>query len=450
MIAAGPRIGSLWEDLAPPAPDCPRLEGARKAGLCIVGAGFLGLSTALHAARLGMDVVLLEAEEPGFGASGRNTGFVVPSLKSAIGPAEARALLGEIHAARLLRMVAGSGDTVFGLIRDEGMQVAGAQSGWLQPGHSAAAEAVLKARLPALREAGVDASFLSRAEMVARTGLPALHGGLRVASGGQINPLAYARGLARAVQAAGGTIHARSRATALTRIQGGWRVDTAEGTVEAREVLLTTNALVGALCPDMRDSIIPVRVFQVATQPLPADLRANLLPDGAPVADTRRHTFALRWSEDDRLVTGGMVTPLPGRMARAERSFLHRIRRFAPDLPEIRAEKVWTGVIAATLDALPRMIRVAPGLMGAIGCNGRGVAMTSALGRETAGLLAGRIAEDAFVLPVTPPRRVPMARLSGIGPHLWLPWSTLRDEIEARRDGPLPRRPQAQHQGEEP
>ncbi|WP_171060721.1 FAD-binding oxidoreductase [Poseidonocella sp. HB161398] len=424
--------GSLWERLAPPGPDCPPLDGAAKADLAVIGGGFLGLSAALHAAEAGMEVVLLEAEGPGFGASGRNTGFVVPSLKSALGPAETEALLGQPHAGRLLRLVAGSGDAVFGLIERHGMDVARARNGWLQPGHSAAAEAMLRSRLPKLRAAGVAAEFLARDEMRTLTGLPSLHGGLRVASGGQINPLAYARGLARAALAAGVRIHAGSRATGLAETATGWRVATAAGEVAARQVLLATNAMGGPLWPAMRDGIVPVTVFQVATQPLPGALRQRILPAMAPVADTRRHTFALRWTEDGRLVTGGMALPGPGRAARAARGFLARMRAFVPGLPELEAEALWTGTIAATLDALPRMVRLAPGLHGAIGCNGRGVALATALGRETAGLLAGRIAEQDFVLPVTAPRPVPMARLSGLGPHLWLPWSSLRDRLEAR------------------
>ena len=423
---------SLWNRLAPPAPSCPALADDASADLIIIGAGFLGLSTALHAAEAGMDVVLLEAMSPGFGASGRNTGFVVPSLKSALGPKETEALLGKTYSARLLQLVAGSGDTVFGLIKRHGMEVAYRQNGWLQPGHSRQAEEMLKARLPALQSAGVDVEFLDRDAMLASTGLPSLHGGLRVASGGQINPLAYARGLARAAIAAGVRLHANSPATDISAASDGWKVQTPNGSVTGRQVVLTTNALVGDLCPAMRDGIVPVKVYQVATQPLPEEVRERVLPKMAPVADTRRHTFALRWSEDGRLITGGMVVPLGNRTERARHGFLSRIHEFVPYLPALEADAVWTGTIAATLDGLPRMVRLAPGLSGAIGCNGRGVALTSALGRELASLMAGHVAEADFALPITPPRPIPMARLSGLAPHLWLPWSALRDRLDAR------------------
>lgn len=425
--------GSLWEDLSDAGTQFPSLSGDSKSNLVVVGGGFLGLSTGLHAARQGLSVTILEAAEPGFGASGRNTGFVVPSLKSSIGPAEAIHDLGEVHGRRLMRLVARSGADVFDLIRDEGISCHPEQRGWLQPGHSAAAERILLSRLPALRDAGVDADFLDQDAMVAETGLPEVHGGLKVSSGGQINPLAYARGLADAAARAGVTLHSRSPALRIEAAGSRWRVETPTGSVIADRIILATNAMAPRdLAPGLKASLVPARVFQIATQVLPYELRAAILPSGAPMADTRRHTFALRWSPDGRLMTGGMAAPVPGRMEVAKRSFLHRLERWVPGLPPLKADYAWTGMIAGTLDFLPRMIKLAPNLYGAIGCNGRGVALTTALGREIAALCAGDQDEASFVLPVTPPRAIPLSRLSGIGPHLWLPWSNLVDAFETR------------------
>lgn len=424
--------GSLWEAISPPLAPFPPLADAVKADVAIVGAGFLGLSAALHAAEAGLDVVLLESHQPGFGASGRNTGFVVPSLKASIGPAEAVAALGATHADRLLRLVAGSGHDVFDLIARHGIDCQPVQNGWLQPAHSRQAAATLHGRLPRLLEAGVDAEWLDPEAMRARTGIPGFHGGIRVASGGQITPLAYARGLARAAAAAGVRLFGDSPVTALASVGGGWRLATAAGAVTAPRVLMATNALIGHLLPDLRAAIVPARVFQIATEVQPESLRATLLPDMAPVADTRRHTFALRWSPDGRLVTGGLVPPLPGRLDQARRQFARRLRRIIPGLPDVRADYAWSGVIAGTLDFLPRMLRLAPGLEAAIGCNGRGVALTTALGRQLGPWLAGRVAETDFVLPVTAARPVPLSRVSGLGPHLALPLWSARDAFEAR------------------
>lgn len=427
------QTGSLWEALSPAGPHFAPLEGEVQADLVVAGGGFLGLSCALHAARAGLGVVLLEAHQPGFGASGRNTGFVVPSLKSSIGPAEAEAALGAGYAERLLRLVAGSGRLLFDLVAAEGIDCAAEAVGWLQPGHTAAAAEVLRGRLARLLAAGVDAAFLEREAMLAKTGLAALHGGLEVRSGGLVNPLAYARGLAGAAHRAGADIRGDSPVVRLERSAAQWRVETPGGAVTAPRVLLATNAMAGWLVPGLRASIIPARVFQIATQVLPGEWRERLLPAGAPVADTRRHTFALRWSPDGRLVTGGMVAFVPDRMAEARRSFTRRLARFIPGLPPLRADYTWTGVIAGTPDFLPRMIEAAPGLHGAIGCSGRGVALTTALGRELAALAAGAVSPADFVLPITPPRPLPFARLAGIGPHLWLPWSNFRDDREAGR-----------------
>lgn len=426
------RVGSLWEAISPDHPPHAALHGALRADLVVVGAGFLGLSAALHAAGQGLDVVVLDSRQPGFGASGRNTGFVVPSLKSSLGPADVVALIGADHADRLLRLVAGSGRCVFGLIERLRITCDATQNGWLQPAHSRAAEASLRARLPRLLEAGVDAEWLDREAMLARTGIAGLHGGIRVASGGQITPLAFARGLAAAATRGGVRLFGDSAVTRLDRVAQGWRLETGGGSVEAPRVLMTTNALIGDLLPALRASIIPARVFQIATQVMPDALRRSLLPDMAPVADTRRHTFALRWSPDGRLVTGGLVPPLPGRLALARRLFAARLRRLVPDLPPIRAEYVWSGVIAGTPDFLPRMMRLAPGLEAVIGCNGRGVALTTALGRELGPWLSGTIDDDAFVLPVTEARPIPLARLAGLGVHLALPWWTALDTLEAR------------------
>ncbi len=425
-------VGSLWESLVPPEAAYDPLTREVDADLVIVGAGFLGLSTALHATELGLEVVLLESRQPGYGASGRNTGFVVPSLKSSLGPQEVIRALGETHAQRLLKLVAGSGDLVFNLIDRHGIECGAVRNGWLQPAHSNAAEEMLHSRMPRLLDAGVAAEWLDRKVMFERTGLEALHGGIRVATGGQITPLAYALGLARAATAGGVRIFGDSPATAFENRGEGWVVRTAQGSVRTKRVIMTTNALIGNLLPELRASIILAKVFQIATQVMPREIQDRLLPDMAPVADTRRHTFALRWSPDGRLVTGGMVPPVPGRMALAHKLFANRLKRFVPGLPEVRVEYSWTGVIAGTLDFLPRLMRIRPGIDAVIGCNGRGVALTTALGREVAQWSAGQVDEGDMTLQVTPPRPIPFSGISGAAPQLILPIWEIRDAYEAR------------------
>jgi glycine/D-amino acid oxidase-like deaminating enzyme len=275
--------------------------------------------------------------------------------------------------------------------------------------------------------------MLDAAETERRTGIAGYHGALFDPTGGQLNPLAYARGLADAAIKTGARLFEATPVTSLSRDATNWIAQTPTGSVRAGHVILTTNALVGNLMPELAESIIPTRVYQIATGVLPAEARTRILPAGAPVSDTRRHTFAVRWSPDGRLVTGGLIWPGPWSRERAARTFTRRLEHFFPHLGTVSAEFVWNGVIAATIDALPKYLSLAPGLDAAIGCNGRGVALTTSLGREIAGLYAGTIAPRDFVLPHLPPRAVPGRGWAQIGPHVWLPWSNLRDRLETGR-----------------
>lgn len=200
----------------------------------------------------------------------------------------------------------------------------------------------------------------------------------------------------------------------------------------ASRVLMTTNGLIGPLLPAVQRSLLPVRGFQIATQVLSREIQDRFLPGRSPVADTRRHTFAVRWSPDGRLMTGGAVLPGPDSLGRAARRFARRLETFMPEVGPIQTEYVWSGLIAVTGDWLPRYMAVATGLDALIGCNGRGVALTTALGRETAALLAGPRRIDEFPVPHRPPRRIPFQPIAQQGPALWLPWSEFRDWQETR------------------
>lgn len=424
---------SVWSAITPPATPAPALDGATTADVVVVGAGFLGLVTALHLAEAGVDVVLLEAEEPGFGASGRNTGFVVPSLKAHITPAHVQAALGPENGERLFRLVGASGTTVFDLVDRLGLSCSAERSGWLQPAHTPATLRILEGNRDNWRTLGREVAILSAEETTRVSGVAGYHGALFERTGGQINPLAYARELARVLAAKGGRIHAGSRARAIRPAAARWTVETERGSVQADRVVLTTNALVGALMPELDASIVPVLVHQIATQPLPPEVQAAILPGRSPLADTRRHTLAIRWSPDGRLLTGGLVVPGPAPLARAASFFTARLGRYLPGLPRLRAEHVWSGTIAATLDSLPRLYRLGPGLDAVIACNGRGIALTTAMGVEMARLLTGQTREADFVLPRVATAPIAGRRLTGVAPAFWLPWNALRDRLEAGR-----------------
>jgi glycine/D-amino acid oxidase-like deaminating enzyme len=421
---------SLWSAITVAAEPFDTLKDAHEADFIIVGAGYLGMNTAYNLASNGASVILIEASEPGFGASGRNTGFVVPTLKRALSPSNVAQKFGARRAEIFNTMIGGSGTHLFSLIAGNGIDCAAEQTGWLQPAHSKKSLAGCAAQAKEWQERGFDVAVIDAAETRRRTGMDGYHGALSIPTGGQINPLAYARGLARACVANGVRIFARSPVTAIGRDGDRWLVKTPAGTARAGQVVLTTNAMVGKLCAQVDSAILPTRSFQIATQRFLQETQQQVLPSRSPVADSRRHLFAARWSPDGRIVGGGLVYPGPFRMARTKARFEQRFSRFLPQLGPIRAEYAWTGTVAVTLDSLPRLFDLAPGLWAPIGCNGRGVALTAAFGRELGDFLSGKTSADGFVVPITKPEPIPMRAFATLGPYFWLPYSEYMDKRE--------------------
>jgi glycine/D-amino acid oxidase-like deaminating enzyme len=430
---------SLWSAITPAGAAYGHLNGAHEADFVVVGAGYLGMNTAYNLARAGAAVALVEASEPGFGASGRNTGFVVPTLKHALSPASVVGKYGARRGEMFNAMIGGSGAHLFSVIRDNRIDCAAEQTGWLQPAHSRAALAACAAQAKEWQARGFGVELLDAGETARQTGMKDYHGAMRIPTGGQINPLAYARGLARACAENGVRIFASSPVTGIERDGAAWRVKAAGGEIRAKQVVLTTNAMVGKLCRAVDAAIVPTLSFQIATQRFPEEMQRRILPSRSPVADSRRHLFAARWSPDGRLVGGGLVYPGPFRIARAKRRFEARFARFLPELGPIRAEYAWVGTVAVTLDSLPRLFDIAPGLWAPIACNGRGIALTAAFGRELGRFLAGQVTADDFVVPIVKPQPVPLRVFATLGPYFWLPYSEFKDRYEAEPP-PLPDR----------
>ncbi|MEM8665304.1 MAG: FAD-dependent oxidoreductase [Pseudomonadota bacterium] len=419
---------SLWERITPEKPGFGSLSGSATADVVVVGGGFLGLSTALRLAQSGTSVLLLEGMAVGFGASGRNTGFVVPSLRMGASPEKMARTYGAARADAFFDLVDRSGDTTFGFIEAHGMVCGAEQSGWFQPAHSKTMRDALAKRADASAARGRPVRMLGAEAAAAITGLPLPFGALFDESGGQLNPLAYVRALASAAVAHGVRIFECSPAIKLSRNARGWVVQTPSGEAHADRVLLCTNALSGRLHPPFAASLAPLRVFQIATEPLPEG--SIILAGRQSLSDTRRHTFALRRGPDNSLVTGGLV-PLGPRMAeRAAAKFHARLVTMTGQQAIPRVAHVWSGKVALTVDGLPRFSSLAPGLDGVVCCNGRGVALTTALSAEIAAHLLGK---DAPALPRAPHARHPARPTAHFGPSLWLPWQELRDRLDAGR-----------------
>ncbi|HUA78365.1 MAG TPA: FAD-binding oxidoreductase [Acetobacteraceae bacterium] len=396
-------------------------EGEETADLAVVGGGFTGLSAALAAAEAGARVVVLEAERVGAGASGRNNGMVVPQHSRA-SPAEIERALGKERGGRYNELVAGGAAELFAFAARNGIQCDAVQKGWIQPAHSEATLARARKVHDEWRAFGADVAWLDAGALGERLGGPGYRGGWLANEGGHINPYALVQGLARAASAAGARIHAGARVSAVRADGGGWLVAAGGAAVRARQVLIATNALGGAVWPGLERTMIPVRLYQTASRPLTDNLRRSILGGNEGISDMRRELRAYHYDREGRLISGGRMMVWRGAAARGRKEVARRLRESFPTLGEIAVDEYWEGIVAVTPERLPRLMRLAPGVFFCGAYSARGVALGTALGRRVGAFLAGRIAEAELPLPVTPMVTVPWQGAQVLGARLIRPW----------------------------
>lgn len=369
--------------------------------LAVVGAGYTGLSTALHAAQLGLSVQVLEADQIGAGGSGRNVGLV--NAGSWLPPAQVRRALGATWGDRFLTSFGAAPGQVFDLIERSQIRCAPTRSGTIHAAHAAGGLRDLQRRFADWRALEAPLDLLDRDAMQAMTGSSAFEGGLWDHRAGTVQPLAYCRGLARVAQAEGARVTTHCPVQRLDPDGPGWRVTTDHGVVQARQIVLATNAYTDTLWPGLAGSIMRISYLQLATPPL-GDRLQGILPGGQGLWDTGRIMTSLRRDPEGRLIVGSMgrVMGTPHRGASARWAGT-QLRRMFPGLGPVRFESAWHGQIAMTHDHIPRLCQLAPGVFTAIGYNGRGITTGTVLGRELAQLVAG--ADPAGLsLPLTVPQ----------------------------------------------
>ena len=395
--SAPPR--SAWTGGADPLPDTRPLEGDRRADVAVVGAGYTGLSAALHLAERGVGVAVLDAAEPGWGASGRNGGQIIPGLKH--DPDELERQFGRETGRRMWQIAGGAADFVFELIARHKISCHAQQCGWIAAAPHAAALESVRSRTEQWLRRGAAVELLDRRRIQELTGTTGYVGGMLDRRAGALQPLAFVRGLAWAAQQAGAAIHGGSLVRGLEVAPGGWRVDTQAGSVTARSVILATNAYTDDLWPGLRRTVLPVQSYQVATQPLAEDVRRQVLPGGQVVSDLRRILFYFRLDPEGRLLMGGRG-PLDDRGDPALFARLETVaRRFFPQIGAPRWEHRWSGRVALTADHLPHLHEPRPDLLIGLGYNGRGVAMATVMGKLLADRALGASPAE-LGWPVTP------------------------------------------------
>jgi glycine/D-amino acid oxidase-like deaminating enzyme len=362
----------------------------REVQVVIVGAGYAGLNAALELSSHGVESLVLDAAEPGFGGSTRNGGMVSGGvnvgkrmLNKALSPEQAKPFLNDASDAFTF---------VERLINDNNIEC-----GWHKNGYFLGAwcashyESMAKKTQSLNDDAQSGAYMVPRDQQRADIGSDYYHGGMVVSRAAHLHPALYFKGLLNLVETANVSIASRTPVNGLVQnADQTWMVKTPRGTIRAQHVIIATNGYTGDVTPQLKRRVVPVGSYLIATEELPPDIVAEISPKNRSFADTRRVLTYYRMSPDGkRLIFGG----------RAKFGFSDPLDtapllyRFMTDrFPQLRGTKIthaWTGNVAFTFDELPHMGKL-NGMHYALGCNGSGIAMMSYLGRETARKILGK------------------------------------------------------------
>jgi glycine/D-amino acid oxidase-like deaminating enzyme len=415
---------------APPAPPGQLLTGPHRTEVAVIGAGFTGLSAALHLAEGGSKVTVLEARHIGWGASGRAFGQVVPYLKH-----DHDTILrhyGPDRGPRIIDAVAAGPSLVAGLVERFSIACDLRRSGLIFAAHAPAGARVLERRAAWWQQRGAAVEMLDAAATRAMTGSSAYETALLDHRGVHLNPFAYARGLAAAAVAAGARIVEGSPVQSLTRNGDQWRLMVGRHEVIADAVIIATNAYTDTLWPGLATSVIPVRGHAAVSAPLSDNLRRSILPGGQALTDTRRLFSGVRILADGRLHAShdgpaiGKETPLNIAKLNA------RLARLFPQLGAIEWVETWSGFVAMTPDHFPRVHVLAPNLYAGLGYSGRGIAAATMIGAELAARVRGAADAD-LVFPASKLRPIRWHRFAAVPVNATLALWRIRDAIDDRR-----------------
>ncbi|TWT00276.1 FAD-binding oxidoreductase [Reyranella sp. CPCC 100927] len=417
---------SLYADTAVPPATTPPLDSDRTASVAIIGGGFTGLSTALHLAEQGVEAVVLEAQQPGWGASGNNGGQLNPGLK--FDPDTIEATFGPDLGGRMIAFAYDTPNVAHDIIRRHGIACEARQNGTLRAAyHSKSAAGVESTAQQCLRR-GMPVEFLDRDTIQRMTGTDRYVAAMLDRRGGDVHPLSYARGLAQAAIKAGAAVHGQTPVLSVRRDSGRWHVQTPRATVHADKILIATNGFTDDLWPDLRRTIVPVFSAITATEPLPDAVARAIMPTRPVLYESGNITVYYRIDSGNRLLMGGRGPMRPIRDA-AEISYLTRYAaRLWPTLSGIRWTHAWNSQLAMTADHYPHVHEPGPGVLAYLGCNGRGVALASSMGRQLARRLIG--GDSATIdLPITTPKTIALHALWPVAVKSVVVWGRLRDRL---------------------
>lgn len=378
------------------------LAGEATAEFCVVGAGYSGLSTALHLAEKGHDVIVIEGARVGWGASGRNGGQVVNGLNASLATIKAR------YGDETARFVGGLMQEGASIIYDwiERHKIAcDLQRGNIYAAYTPKHMTELAAKKALWAEYGMtDHELLDAAEIAKHVGTSAYCGGMIDHSGGHLHPLNLALGEARAFEALGGRIFEMSPVTSIAEAGGKAIITTATGTITARTAIICGNAYLGNVVPQLSARVMPVSTQMIATEPLGRSRAGRLLPTGMCVEDVRYILDYFRLSADHRLIFGGGVVYGGTDPADVIARLRPNMDKIFPDLKDVKIDYAWSGNFALSFSRVPQMGKLSEKLYFAHGYSGHGITGSHLFGRILSEAVTGNTERfDKFAaLPWTP------------------------------------------------
>ncbi len=419
---------SLWQHTAIKLPTPDTLNGSLNVDVTVVGAGFTGLRTALELARKGVDVAVVDKYEPGWGASGRSGGQVNPLAHAQ--PNEIIKQLGPVFGPRMLDNYIHSADEVFNLIEKYDLKCDSVRSGWLRGAHSRSAIPELEQMAENWSALGLDIDSVEGNELHRLVGSEAYSVATRVKSGGSLHPLSYTRELARVAIEKGAKIFGNSEVSSVMKKGDRWQLTTGSATIDSEWVVFCTNGYTDDTLKGLKQTIIPLISVQAATRPLSDEEYAQVLPEGHTIADTRRVIYYGRKDNRNRILLGSLgaseycIGPDKERIHKA----------FATVFPQFKPEDIefyWGGKIAHTKDVLPHLHEPAKGILAGLGCNGRGVAMGTVMGRILSERILGKKQKDMSI-PTTPYDPFFCHRYHEVGVSITTKYFEARDALDVK------------------
>ena len=419
--------GSYYTASAEAPGPYPTASGQIKCDVCIIGGGFTGLSAALHMAEAGLDVVLLEAQRVGFGASGRNGGQVAGGHN--MGQGELEGLLGKTQARGLWDLALESVDLVRDLVAKHAPD-AGFVNGIVHADHRARFVAESHSKVRELQEK-YDYNLmqaLDRDQIRQLVGSEYYHGGYLDMGAGHTHPLRYAFGLARAAVNAGAKLYETSR---VSKVEPGSKVQitTDQAQVSAGHVLWACNGYLGHAQSQIAARVMPINNFIVATEPLDESTARDLLRDNHAVEDSKYVINYFRLSEDRRLLFGGGENygyKFPKDIPAMVRKPMEQVY---PQLKGVRIDHAWGGTLGITMNRMPHFARLSDNILTASGYSGHGVALATLGGKLAAEVLAGQAGRFDLMASLPSPRFPGGASFRSPLLVLAMLWYSLRDRF---------------------